>query len=79
MTLPSAAIENGGGVNRHHSGQCRLFSHQLWLTVKELRGERAGRCGGVRLLSLPRIRILCSRENGNGLLRSKSHHKLLYL
>ncbi len=70
MTLPTAAIENGGGVNRqrHQTGQCRLFSHQLWRlrdekhTTRELLGEKAGRWQGVRVLSLPSIRILYCRE-----------------
>lgn len=70
LTVCRAAAENGGGVNRQRrqTGQCRLFSHQLCRlrdvkhTTEELLGERAGRWQGVRVLSLPRIRILCRRE-----------------
>ncbi len=69
-TKPMAAAGNGGGVNRERqqTGQRRLFSHQLHRlrdvkhTTKELHGERAGRWQGVRVLSPPKIRILCRRE-----------------
>lgn len=66
MALLLAATEHGGGGKQ--TGQCQLFSRQLWRprdekhTMEELLREGAARWQGVRVLSLPRITILSSGE-----------------
>lgn len=84
MTLPTAAaVENGGGVNRQ-TGQWRVvlpsaLEAQRWETYNEEAPWRESReVTGCQGAVTTQDQDSLQQRKESGLLRSKSHHELLY-